>query len=108
MRISSGIEDNWNMGTDQILEGTVRRIPIVDTGGITCWDGATGWRAAIEWMQDANVFRWIFDQNDLPTFQTMYLIEPSEEPSQFLESGYRTRGLTLKMRSSDDTPITGY
>lgn len=109
--ISSGIRDSWNNGFDQILEGTVRRIPIALTGGIRGWDGTVGWRAFLEDVGpkgNAQLFRWIFDVDVPGTFQTMYLLEPVDAPAHFLEGGYQKRGLFLKMRADDDTPITGY
>lgn len=104
---TSGVRDAWSMGTSQILEGTVRRIPIADTGGITGWDGATSWRAALEWMQDDNIFKWYPDAG-AGTVYTCYLLEPTEVPSQFLETGYQKRGLFIRMRTDDDSPFLGY
>lgn len=109
--VVGGIQDSWVVGTDQILEGMWRWIPITDATGpaVTGWDGSTGWRAFLEWAKESNVFRLIHDQDTPGTFTPMYLIEPFErDPGVRQERIFRYRAIKLKMRSSDDTVITGY
>lgn len=53
IRLPSGTEDVWNMPDDYFLRGRVRSIPITDDAYLaaTGWDGATGWRAFLEWAR---------------------------------------------------------
>src|SRR5688500_16995903 len=68
---SSGERDAWILAGehDQRLRGTVRHIPIVDTLSpvATGWDGATGFRAFLEWARAMNAFRFQPDK-DVATY----------------------------------------
>jgi len=107
---AGGVRDSWIVGRDQVLEGLWRWIPITDEASptVTGWDGATGWRAALEWMQDSNVFRFMPDQDSMGTFLTMYLLEPFDRVPIDQERIFRYRSLFLSMRTSDDAVVTGY
>lgn len=107
----SGEADAWIVGPDQVLEVTIRWIPITDTTTpdvATGWDGTTGWRAFLNWAREMNVFRWIPDATIPGTYYPMYLVEPLQDVGVELETSKRHRKLTLKMRTSDRSVITGY
>lgn len=107
----TGVEDAWILGTDQFLEGDVPFIH-TNTGDninatiATGWDGATGWRAFLEWARQKNQFRWYPDRTS-GTFVLCYLVEPMNGAPQ-LDEGDGTRRLHLKIRTADDSPFTGY
>ncbi len=77
----SGETDAWITGTVYFLAGAARWIPTVDGttpagDAITGWDGATGWRAFLEWARDANEFQFIPDKGVPGTFILSRLVEP--------------------------------
>lgn len=108
---SSGVEDSWDEGTDQYLEGRARYIPRV-TGNTpegfsaTGWEGATGWAAFLAWARLKNVFRFCPDRSDLATYTESYLVAPITERPE-LEEDF-TRALTMLIRSVDGSPYEGY
>ena len=109
--VTGGARDAWITGTDHILEGLFRWIPIADetTPAVTGWDGATGWRAFLEWVKEGNVFRLIHDQDTPGTYSPMYLLEPfGDDPGIAQERMFRYRAVKMKMRTSDDSVLTGY
>ena len=69
----AGGEDAWIVGTEEILEGVIIAIPIADLtpdnngNNATGWDGATGVKAALEFLLDAGVGRFIPDHFDITT-----------------------------------------
>jgi hypothetical protein len=89
-----------------VLAGTVRRIPRVDTGGVTGWEGATGWDAFLAWARDANAFRFIPDAGTLGTYWLCRLVSPREGPHG--EEINRMKTLELVIRKADNTPFEGY
>lgn len=108
---SSGSADSWIYGPEQMLEVTIRWIPIANTttpAVATGYDGATGWRAFLNWAREMNVFRWIPDKDSPGTYYPMLLVEPLMEGGVALERGSRHRSLTLTMRTSDRSVVTGY
>jgi len=109
--VIGGARDAWITGTSHILAGDFRWIPIADTTGpaVTGWDGATGWRAFLEWAKEGNIFRLVHDKNVPATYTPMYLLEPfGTNPGIKQERIFRYRSVHMKMRSSDDSVITGY
>lgn len=70
----SGIRDAWRVGTDYILTGTHRWLAQSDTlyyPRCTGWDGASGLRAALEYLQDEHAFNWHPDGRNLITAPLM-------------------------------------
>lgn len=102
-----GVETAWLTAHNQMLDGVVRWIPGVDTGGVTGWDGATGWRAFLEWARAKNQFRFIPNQAVLGTFFLATLHAPLEESGVENEDDF-TRRFRISIRRVDDQPITGY
>lgn len=107
VQASSGVRDAWLVGTDQRLRGSVRHIPIADTVSPVAsgWDGATGWRAFLEWARAMNVFRFYPDK-DLAGYLECYLVAPLLEPPALEDDGTRT--LELEVESSAGTAFSGY
>lgn len=109
----SGVEDAWVTGDDQVLEGMVRWIPRLATTtpegvNATGWEGATGWRAFLEWARRKNVLRFYPDPvGDAATFFPCYLVEPSKGGPDN-EDDF-TRKLSLfRLRTSDGSVFVGY
>lgn len=110
-RAASGVRDAWLTGIDQILRGAVRWIPGEDE---TCpyghtatgWDGATGWRAFLEYAWEGNAFAFYPDK-DVGTNYVMYLNKPDEEPPTLEESPYRRLDV-FELEDADGTVIVGY
>ena len=105
---SNGERDAWVAAHFQMLQGRLRwiptadaTVPVVQTG----WDGATGVRAALEWMREGNVLRFYPDK-DVGSYLTCYLIEPMTGPPSMEPDG--TRVVQLVIRSDDGTAFTGY
>ena len=89
------------------LIGTVRRIPRVTAGGVSGWEGADGWVAALAWMRDANPFRWVYDQTALGAYRLAYLVEPRRGP--YGEEVNRFKSIEgLVIRSADNLAWEGY
>lgn len=104
----SGAEDAYILGTDQLLQGVVPWIPRNDAARpkpATGWNGATGWRAFLEWARQKNTFTFYPDAAGATTY-TCYLLNPITDPPE-LEVDL-TRRITLLLRTSDDTPFDGY
>ncbi len=95
----AGVEDAWIVGTDHLLSGQVRWLTTAQ------WDGATGFRALLEWARAKNVVRWYGNRVGAPsTYTPCYLVEasaPELEPDG-------TRKVTVTLRSSDGSAFTGY
>lgn len=107
----SGSWDSWIVGTDHLLEGVVRWIPATDMTApfvATGWNGATGWRAFLEWAWQGNAFRWIYDRTAPGTYVTVFLVEPRPDLELALEVGGRFRSFRLVMRAATDAAIEGY
>jgi hypothetical protein len=104
---ANGERDGWLHATFEFLEGVAKRIPRVDTGGITGWEGATGWDAFFAWARDANVFRFYPDATDTEYWEVL-LWAPLED-GQHDEAISRHRELRFVMRMvAADTLFTGY
>ncbi len=101
----SGEEDSWITGTNQYLEGGAAWIPAADGGGVTGWDGATGFRAFLESARAKNDFKF-FPDKDGGGNVTCRLAEPMAG-APALEQDL-TRRVLLKIRSTDDSAFTGY
>lgn len=106
---TAGYEDAWTTGTDQYLEGDIRWIPKSDTttpAVATGWDGTTGFNAFLAWMRDKNQARF-FPDNTSGTYQPVYLVEPLKgKPVTEMADG--TRKISIKLRTADQSPFTGY
>ncbi len=109
----SGTRDAWVVGTDDILEGEIRHIPIADLSpddngeNATGWDGATGVKAALEWLLDGNVGRWVPDEDSLGTYVEFYLDEPKEAMAR-KERDTNRRRLRIRLVATDGSSFTGY
>lgn len=120
----SGLRDVYVTGLDQVIEGTVRFIPIVNQSTpllATGWDGGgpigsetapEGWQHFLEWAWAGNVFEFYPDTARYPFNEkySMILEEPSgmEALAQSLETGHRYRSLYLRMRTADGARIVFY
>jgi hypothetical protein len=102
----SGVEDAWIVGTDYVLMGDVRWIPQSNVASplATGWDGATGFRAFLEFARQKNLIRFYPDAT-LGTFIDSYLVDPLRDPADSESDG--SRRLTLKIRQSS-TAYDGY
>jgi len=102
----SGVRDSWVVGTDYILEGTVRWIPTSNTTTplATGWDGITGWQSFLEWSRQMNEFRYYPDTNG-STFYTCYLMEPLSGEHDLEPDG--TRSIRLKIVNTSGS-FVGY
>jgi len=101
--------DAWITGTDEILEGDIRYIPGSNTTNPTAtgYDGATGFKAFLEWMRDGNAGRFIPDKDTPGTYHTVYLLEPfSNSPQPEGDGTYRVRIVILDNGSTG--AFTGY
>ena len=126
-KASSGVEDAWITGTDQLLKITARRIPQRDTGATgypvnaTGWDGRApyigvdaGVGAFLTYARQSNVVRLCPDRSAVATYRDVYLQSPRMEPPIAEPWVDPTRGLVtlrtlpLVLRSSDDTPMEGW
>lgn len=90
----SGEEDAWVVDTWYIFDGDFRWIPTTTTANATGWDGATGWRAFLEWARLKNQFRFYPDKNS-GTFYLSTLANTDDIPK--LEPN-GTRIVHLQMR----------
>jgi hypothetical protein len=97
VRIENGDEYSWIPLTHYILEGEVRWISTAQ------WDGATGWRAFLEYARQKNTFSFYRDKDG--TGITSYLVEPLDGNHDIEVDG--TRKLRLVIRNST-TPYTGF
>lgn len=100
--------DGFAYGSRGILTGMVRRIPRVDTGSVTGWEGATGWDAFLAWARDAQPFRWYPDIVGNPSLYWTCYFADDEDPEGHDEEITRHRTLTLTMRQADDAWFEGY
>lgn len=100
--LQDGSQDAWIVATDYFLSGVVRWIQtsnVADPLG-TGWDGATGWRAFIEWAHDSNTFRW-FPDKDSGSFINCTLVSPGfGTPPGLNADGSRTVNLLIRSPSS--------
>ena len=99
----SGEEDSWIVGTDYILEGQARWIPIAATTSSlnvaqAGWDGALGFRAFLEWAKTAQQFRYIPDRDSPGTYVLSTLVEPIDS-APTLEPADGTRTIRLIIRN---------
>lgn len=103
----SGVEDAWTVGTDYVLTFDARWIPQADTvtPQATGWDGATGFRAFLEWARDKNAFSFYPDATAGTVIASCYLAEPMKAAAASESDG--TRRLTLKIRNAS-TAFDGY
>lgn len=103
----SGVEDAWDGGADELLEGDARWIPTVNTTDpvATGWDGAAGWAAFLTWARKKNALR-LYPDRDSASFVDCYLVEPMQGAPSTEDDG--SRALRLKLRSTDGSAFTGY
>lgn len=110
----SGEEDAWIVGTDQVLDATVRWVPatsgsLSSTGlPLSSWDGVgaeadNGWRAFLTSARRAEQFRF-FPDRDSGTFILSTLVD-ADEPS--IEPADGTFTFTIRIRNPI-TPYSGY
>lgn len=108
----SGTRDAWVVGTDDILEGELRHIPIAnltpdDNGeNATGWDGAAGIKAMLEWLLDGNVGRWVPDEDSLGTYVEFYL--DADEAMARKETNTNRRRLRIRLVATDGSSFTAY
>lgn len=105
----SGAVDAWIVGTNEFLELDARWIPTTDETTpyghtATGWDGATGWGAFLRYARDAGTFDFQPDKDTPGTSFTCVLVDP---PKPSLEED-GTRKIRLKIRTTDDSPFTGF
>jgi hypothetical protein len=95
----SGVEDAWTIGTDYLLDVVARYIPQVNTGSpvATGWDGATGFRAFLEWARDKNLVR-LYGDAAGGAFIDCYLVDPMTDTPTPEADGTRT--IHLRFRNS--------
>ncbi len=109
----SGVEDAWIVGTEEVLEGEIRAIPVAnvtETNGnaATGWDGATGVKAALEWLLDGNIGRFIPAKGTPSTFVPFYIVEPTRAMAGREDGNPNRRRLRITFRSSDGTAFSGF
>lgn len=104
--LPSGAVDAWDAGTAYVLEAVVRWVPMENTATplATGWDGATGWRAFLEWARKGNAFTFYPNVLTLGVLHTLYLEEPFDS-APTLEPDM-TRAIRVKMRGT--AAIDGY
>jgi hypothetical protein len=104
VRIENGDEYAWVPNINYILEGDVRWIPTTSTATQTGWDGATGWRAFLEYARAKNKFKFYIDGLDTSYIES-YLVDPLNGEHELEPDG--TRKIRLVIRNST-TPYDGY
>jgi hypothetical protein len=106
VRIENGDEYAWVPNTNYILEGDVRWIPTANGGNPTQtgWDGATGWRAFLEYARAKNKFKF-YEDNRFNSYIESYLVDPLNGEHELEPDG--TRKIRLVIRNST-TPYDGY
>lgn len=89
----SGSEDAWTVGWDYVLQGDIRWIPQSNTSSplATGWDGATGFRAFLQFARDKNLIRFYPDAT-LGTFIDSYFVAPMQDPPPSESDGTRRLG----------------
>jgi len=107
---SAGVEDAWDPGVWYLLTGDVRWVPtsadVTPLGdALSGWDGATGWRAFMDWARPKQAFRFYPDKS-VASYVVSYLVAPLQgAPS--LEKADSTRRFTLVIRNVSSA-YTGY
>lgn len=103
----SGVEEAWTVGVDHILDVVARWIPQTDTASpvATGWDGATGFRAFLQWARDKNLCRVYRDATDGASSIDCYLADPMTGYPDPEADGTRTIGLKFRNYL---TPFDGY
>lgn len=105
VRIEDGTEYSWIPNTNYVLEGDVRWIPTTSTDIQTGWDGATGWRAFLEYARAKNTFLFFSNLNQLVSPIESYLVEPLNGQHDLEIDG--TRRIRLVIRNTT-TAYTGF
>lgn len=107
VQASSGEEDSWLLGDEQLVEGLARWIPSADTADpvATGWDGAAGWAAFLSWARAKNVFRF-FPDAAVASYHSCTLVEPLQGPPALEEDG--SRQVLLRLRDTGGVAFTGY
>lgn len=98
VRTENGTEYSWIPNSNYILEGDVRWISTEQ------WDGATGWRAFLEYARAKNPFTF-YTANTDTTGVISYLVEPLNGEHSLEIDG--TRRIRLVIRNTT-TPYTGF
>lgn len=96
VRTENGEESSWTPSTNFVLEGDVRWIPTTSTVTQTGWDGATGWRAFLEYARAKNKFNFYLDAYG-PSIES-YLVEPLDGEHTLELDG--TRRIRLVIRNN--------
>ena len=104
VQLVSGVEDASVAGFDQTLTGDVRWLLGETAGGITGWDGTTGWAAFLEWAWAKQSFRYYPDAT-AGTYYSCYWAGEAALPT--LEPNGRRR-VTLTIRTADGSRFVGY
>jgi len=104
----SGEEDSWIVGTDYILQGQARWIPVASaTSSLNVaqagWSGSLGWEAFLEWGKTAQSFRYVPDRDSPGTYVLSTLVEPIDT-APTLETADGTRNINITIRN----PTTSY
>lgn len=102
-----GGEDAWTIGWDYILQGDIRWIPQTNVASplATGWDGATGFRAFLQFARDKNLIRFYPDVT-VGTFIDSYFVAPMQDPPPSESDG--TRRLTGFRIRNVTTAYDGY
>lgn len=106
VRTENGTEYSWIPNNNYILECDVRWIPT--TNGTnptqTGWDGATGWRAFLEYARAKNPFSFFLASTDGSGISS-YLVDPLDGQHELEPDG--TRRIRLVIRNTT-TAYTGF
>lgn len=100
----SGAGDGWSYGFVGLLTGVVRRIPRLDIGSVTGWEGATGWDAFLRAADDFGLLRFIPDVTVPGTYWTCY----AQSWELVGEEINRMRMVRLTLRRQDLGLFLGY
>ena len=104
VRTENGTEYSWVPNTNYILEADIRWIPTTSTATQTGWDGATGWRAFLEYARAKNKFTF-YPFTGISTGIESYLVDPLDGQHELEPDG--TRRIRLVIRNTT-TPYTGF
>ena len=96
VRIENGFEYSWIPNTNYILEADVRWIPTTSTSTQTGWDGATGWRAFLEYARAKNQFKFYPDARNPDYYINSYLVEPLNGEHELESDGTRRFRLVIR------------
>lgn len=104
VQTKSGKEASWIKNTIYVLEADVRWIPTITSTGVTGWDGATGWRAFLEYARKKNSFQFYPDKDET-TYIDSFLADPIDGTHTLEFDGSRKVRLIIRNTTN---PYTGY